>query len=166
MSDSAPRSMPDRVAPSGGTDVRHDSDLATHPDAAEMSERYARILQGPPAVAVDGLILLAGLYAAVSPWVVHFQTTNPAMTANNLIIGLALACLGMGMALRPERMFPLGWVASVIGVWLIISPWIISLGHHAPKTLIWTNAVTGGVAFVLGLAAMGMIGATSRRTHM
>lgn len=158
--------MPDRTAPRGGTDVRHDADLATHPDSAEMSERYARILQGPPAVAVDGLILLAGLYAAISPWVAHFQTTNSAMTANNLIIGLALACLGLGMALRPERLFKLGWVASAIGAWLVVSPWVVSIGHHAPRTLIWTNAVTGGVAIVLGLAAMSMIGASSRRTDM
>lgn len=154
-----PGTKPDTAtAPRGGTMVRPGADLASHPDTAEMDQRYARILQGPRAIAVDGLIVLTGLFTAISPWVVHFQDTNPSLTAVNLIVGLALTGLGLGMALRPERMFKLGWVASAIGVWLIISPWVASVGNSAPSAQIWTNVCTGAVAFVLGLIALGLSG--------
>jgi hypothetical protein len=154
------------AAPSTG-DVRHAPapDITTHPDAAEMRERFARVLEGPRATAVDGLTILTGLYAAISPWVVHFQLTNPIMTFSNLVVGLAIAVLGFGMASRPQHLLRLGWVVSALGVWLIVSPWIASLGHHATRYLIWTNAFTGGAAFVLGLAAMGILATGLQRSR-
>lgn len=136
-------------------------DMAAHPDAAEMRARFARVLEGPRATAIDGLAVLTGLYAAISPWVVHFEGTNTVMAVNNLIIGLAIAGLGVGMAARPMRLLQLGWVLSVLGAWLIVSPWIVSIGHHAPRALIWNNAFTGGMAVILGLAALGVL-ATAR----
>jgi len=147
----------------GSTLHRGDADMAGHPDAAEMRERYARVLEGPRTSVVDGLIILCGLYTAISPWVVHIQNVNSIMTVNNLVIGLALAGLGIGMALRPVQMLRLGWAVSAIGVWLIISPWVASLDHSATKPLIWNNAFVGGAAVVLGLAAMGLITAGSKR---
>jgi hypothetical protein len=131
-----------------------------------MRERFARVLEGPRVTAVDGLTVLTGLYAAISPWVVHFQTTNTIMTVNNLVIGLAIAVLGLGMAARPQRLLQMGWVVSALGVWLIISPWVASLGHHAAKPLIWTNTFTGGAALALGLAAMGILASGRQRSRV
>ncbi|WP_246576522.1 SPW repeat protein [Actinospica durhamensis] len=138
-------------------------EMSAHPDAAEMRARFNRVLEGPRATAVDGLTVLTGLFAAISPWVVHFQSTNSIMTVNNLVIGLAIAALGVGMALRPMRLLQLGWVLSLLGVWLIVSPWVASLNHSAARSLIWTNAFTGGMAVVLGLAALGVL-ASGRHT--
>ena len=162
-----PREMP-RDVPEGttsategarghATSVRHEADMTSHPDVHEMGERYARVLQGPRASAVDGLIMITGVYTAISGWVVHYQSTNSIMAANNLIVGIALAVLGLGMALLPERLLPLGWVASAMGVWLIISPWVASLAHSAARPLVWNNVVAGACAFVFGLAAMGLL---------
>ncbi|HET9173522.1 MAG TPA: SPW repeat protein [Actinospica sp.] len=144
---------------------RHSADISTHPDAMEMRERFARVLKGPRATVVDGLTVLTGLYVAISPWIVHFQTTNTIMTVNNLVIGLAIAALGLGMAARPGRLMPLGWVVSTLGAWVIVSPWVASIGHHATRYLIWTNAFSGGTAFVLGLAAMGILALGLRRSR-
>lgn len=144
--------------PQRGSTLHHgDTDLSGHPDAAEMRERYARVLEGPRTSVVDGLILLTGAYCAISPWVVHFQTTNTIMTVNNLVLGLTLAVLGIGMSLRPVQMLRLGWAVSAIGVWLIISPWVASEGHNATSHIIWNNAFIGGTAVVLGLAAMALV---------
>jgi hypothetical protein len=156
--------------PAGG--VRHAPDVAahrefaTHPDAEEMRARFAKVLEGPRATAVDGLTVLAGLYAAISPWVVHFQATNTIMAVNNLVIGLAIAVLGIGMAARPMRLLQFGWVISALGVWLIISPWVASLHHSPASPLIWTNAFTGGVVVVLGLGAMGVLASGRHRSRM
>jgi hypothetical protein len=167
----APRSgsAPDEDARMSGTTIHRDHDVAghdisSHPDVAEMGERYAKVLQGPRVSAVDGLIMLTGLYVAISPWVVHFQDTNTIMRTVNLVCGLALAVLGFGMATRPERLLQIGWAVSAIGAWLIISPWVASLGHNATRYVIWNNAFTGGVAVVLGLAAMGVLAAGRSRS--
>jgi SPW repeat len=132
-------------------------DITSHPDVAEMNQRYARVLQSPRVSAVDGLIMLTGLYVAISPWVVHFQNNNTIMRNVDLILGLALAVIGFGMSTRPERLLQAGWAVSLIGIFLIISPWVAGAGHNAAYPVIYNNAFAGGTAFVLGLAAMGML---------
>ena len=145
------------------TAPRHASDITTHPDAMEMRERFARVLEGPSGSTLDGLIVLLGLYTAVSPWVVHFQFTSPDIRVNNLVIGLTMAAFGFGLALQPVRLYRLGWIGVPIGAWMIISPWVVTAGHSAPKAVIWNNVVIGAAAVVFGLAAQGMaIGAASR----
>ncbi|MFK0294428.1 SPW repeat protein [Streptomyces sp. NPDC090442] len=131
----------------------HAPDITSHPDVPEMRERYAKLVGGGQAVALDGLVLLTGIYAAISPWVVHFRVTSPELTVNNLIIGLVLAVIGLGITRAPERMYRLTWTCAAIGVWLIISPWVVTAGHHATAGMIWNNVVLGAVTLVLGLAA-------------
>jgi len=143
----------------------HPPDIDTHPDLAEMRERYEKVVSGRNAVAVDGLVLLAGLYLAISPWVTHFNTVSPSLAATNLVMGLTLAALGLGLALAPERMYRLSWTCIPIGVFAIIAPWVVTVGNHATKTMIWNNAVTGGLTCLLGLAAVGMVMATGRPTR-
>jgi hypothetical protein len=137
---------------------RHEVDFSNHPDMSEMRDRYARVLGGPPAVAVDGLILLAGLYTAISPWVVRFADTGSRLTIDNLIIGLAVAALACGLTAAPTRMYRLSWAMAAIGVWQIITPWVIG-----PDTvgIIWNNVVTGGVIAVLGVAAAALLISTA-----
>ncbi|MCQ4081627.1 SPW repeat protein [Streptomyces sp. RB6PN25] len=136
-------------------------DITAHPDVHEMRERYARMLGGR-AVAVDGLLLLAGLYAAVSPWTVHFSTLRTPLAINNVITGLAVAAFGVGLAIAAERLLGLSWAVSAIGVWLIISPWVVT---RSPDTgIMATQIATGAVICVLGLAgaAMGMRSSKAR----
>jgi hypothetical protein len=142
-------------------------DITSHPDVAEMDQRYARVLHSPRVVAVDGLIMLTGLYVAISPWVVHFQNNNQIMRTVDLVLGLALAVIGFGMSTRPERLLQAGWAVSLIGIFLIISPWVAGAGHNAAYPVIYNNAFSGAVAFVLGLAAMGMLrfGGSKRRAR-
>jgi SPW repeat-containing protein len=135
---------------------RHSSGMAGHPDAAEMRERYARLAEGRRVEMTEGLVMLTGLYLAISPWILHFQGTNTSMTVNNLVLGLAMAAIGLGLAMFPERSTGLSWMLIPIGIWLIISPWVASLGHSAPKGIIWNNIVVGALACVLGAAAGAM----------
>ncbi|MER6048721.1 SPW repeat protein [Streptomyces sp. NPDC001793] len=72
---------------------------------------------------------------------------------NNLIIGLVLAAIGLGLTRAPIRMYRLSWTCAVIGVWLIVSPWVVTAGHSAGAGLIWNNVVVGAVTLALGLAA-------------
>jgi hypothetical protein len=138
------------------TAPRHASDITTHPDAAEMRQRFAQVVEGNRASMLDGLVVLLGLYTAVSPWAVHFNATSPDVTVNNLVIGLTMAAFGFGLALQPERLYRLGWIAVPVGIWMIISPWVVTAGHSAPRAIIWNNICIGAVAVLLGLAMQGM----------
>jgi hypothetical protein len=86
--------------------------------------------------------------------VVHSIGTD--VRVNNLVIGLTLAAFGFGLALQPERLYRLGWIAIPAGVWMIISPWVVTAGHSAPRVVIWNNVCIGAAAILLGLAAQGM----------
>lgn len=138
--------------------------MADHPDVAEMRARYARIANGRPAVALDGLVLLIGLYTAISPWVVHFRTTSTDLMVNNLITGILLTVMALGLATIGERMYRLVWACVPIGVWMIISPWVVTAGHSPNAGMIWNNVWLGALTFVVGLVATGLVLTTGRRT--
>ncbi|MFI0773261.1 SPW repeat protein [Streptomyces sp. NPDC021212] len=137
------------------------SRIEEHPDLMELRARYERAATTPQARAVEGLTLLAGLYLAISPWVVGFFDTATALTVNNLITGLAVAVLALGFGSAYERTHGLGWVVAAIGVWTIITPWAVYGPSPTTGTMV-SNVITGAVIFLLGLAtsAFGMKGKT------
>ncbi|MER8069251.1 SPW repeat protein [Streptomyces sp. NPDC094034] len=114
-----------------------------------MRERYNRMLGGRDVALVDGPLFLVGLFCALSPWIVHFTTTQPALATHNLIMGIALVVLAVGFTVMPQRMYGLSWAMCAMGVWLIIAPWIVGTGPD--KGIIWTNAVIGALTILLGL---------------
>ncbi|MER0247225.1 SPW repeat protein [Streptomyces sp. HSW2009] len=133
----------------------HPADLANHPDVSEMRDRYARMLGRPSVVAVDGLLLLAGLYAAISAWTVHFAAAESELALNNLIMGIAVAVIGLALTMAPERMGGLSGACAAIGVWLIVSPWVVT--RHPDTGMIWNNVIVGAVICLCGLVAAGMV---------
>lgn len=136
----------------------HRGDLTAHPDAAELRARHDQVLGGKDVALLDGPVFLIGLYCAISPWVVHFTTNQADLATHNLIVGIAIALLALGLTMAPERMYGLGWAMSAVGVWMVIAPWIVGNGPDAG--VIWNNIVIGAVVFCLGLACA----ATARRT--
>ena len=64
--------------------------MTGHPDVVEMSERFEAISGSPSAVITDALLVVAGLWLAISAWVVHFHDSVPNVVVSNLVIGLVL----------------------------------------------------------------------------
>ncbi|MGW1465104.1 SPW repeat protein [Streptomyces sp. NPDC002308] len=151
-------------------DTRADAhaDMADHPDLPEMRERYNRTLGGRDVALVDAPVFLLGLYCAVSPWVLHFTSSQPALVQHNLIIGIALAVLGLGITASPSRMYGLSWAICAMGAWMIVAPWIVGSGPDLGVIL--NNVIIGGLAVVLGLicaaASMKSGGSTGGRAGM
>lgn len=131
------------------------STMETHPDILEMRSRHERAERATTTVgvqAIETLALLTGVYLAVSPWVVGFSNF-PTLTVNNLIVGIAYALLmsgGFGRAY--ERTHSMAWAGCALGVWTIISQWVISGNVDTTKTIV-NNALVGVIALVLGIAA-------------
>jgi hypothetical protein len=123
-------------------------DITTHPDASEMRERYDRMLGGRDVALVDGPVFLLGLYCAVSPWILHYTTSQPALATHNLIMGIAIGLLALGFTRAPERMYGLSWAICAMGAWLIISPWVV--GTSPDTGVVLNNIIIGALAVVLG----------------
>ncbi|MEU6686754.1 SPW repeat protein [Streptomyces sp. NPDC046832] len=128
-------------------------DITTHPDASEMRDRYARMLGGRDVALVDGPVFLLGLYCAASPWIVHYTTSQPALVTHNLIMGIAIGLLALGFTRAPERMYGLSWAMCAVGVWMIISPWVV--GESPDAGVVWNNIIIGALAVILGLVCAG-----------
>ncbi|GGK87459.1 hypothetical protein Sme01_48830 [Sphaerisporangium melleum] len=126
--------------------------LEAHPDIVAMRAKYERASSSMGAQVIDGLSLLAGLYLAISPWVVGFNGLSR-LSVSNLVTGLALAALALGFASAFGRTYGLTWIAPILGIWTIISPWVI---RSATTGSIWNNVVTGIVILLLGLGAMAV----------
>ncbi|SFC71009.1 SPW repeat protein [Streptomyces aidingensis] len=144
-------------------DVTHRrADLAGHPDIYEMRNRYERVLHGRDVVLVDAPVFLAGLYCAISPWVVNnFATAQPNLVVHNLIVGVALGLIALGFTLTPERVYGMSWALCAIGAWMFATPWWV--GSFPDAGIIWNQFLIGGVVFVLGVAAIAQSMAVRRR---
>jgi hypothetical protein len=135
--------------------------MTSHPDLAdvrrahdlhELRQRYERASETPTGQLVEGLIMLAGLYVALSPWIVGFS--GP-LQVNNLVVGLAIAALGFGFGAAYGSMHRLAWVCPVLGVWTIVSLWLVSGVVLTLGTLL-SNVIAGAIVLLCGLAIMGI----------
>ncbi|MFF8840743.1 SPW repeat protein [Streptomyces sp. NPDC015130] len=143
-------------------DVSHrPGDIAGHPDASEMRDRYARVLQTRGVAAVEELVILAGIWAAISAYTVHFSAAQPALALSNLVVGIALAVLGLCMSMVPERSQDLNFVVLLMGAWLIIAPWVV--GQSPDTGTILSNVITGACVCLFALTAGGLL-MSKRRT--
>ncbi|MFE4498428.1 SPW repeat protein [Rhodococcus sp. NPDC056743] len=137
--------------------------MHTHPDIIAMRERYDQAAEKPTAQVVEGLMLLSGLYVAASAWIIGFAAqTNLSVT--NLICGAAIGLLAVAFGSAYGRTHGMTFVAPLLGIWLIVSPWIVA-GVDTSSSMIWSNTVVGVVVCVLGLAtaALGMGRGLQRR---
>jgi len=107
----------------------------------------------PTGQAVETVSLLAGLYLAASPWIVGFHATSPGLTVNNLITGLVLVALALGVVPAYERTHSLGMAAAAIGLWTIIAQWVIQ-STTTDAGVIASNIVIGAVIFLCAMATL------------
>jgi hypothetical protein len=129
--------------------VSHPSgDISSHPDASEMRARYERVIGGRDVALLDGPVFLLGLYCAVSPWVLHYTTSQPDLATHNLIIGIAICVLALGFTVTPGRMYGMSWAICALGTWMIISPWIVGSSPDTGAAL--NSIIIGALAVALG----------------
>jgi SPW repeat len=127
------------------------SSIDHHPDLMALRASYERAAESMSAHVTFGLALLAGLYVAASPWIVGFSATRQ-LAMCDLIGGIAVAFLAYRFATALDRAHGLTWTLPVLGVWFIVSPWILA-GVTLTAGMIWSNVVAGVVVTFLGLNA-------------
>ena len=123
-----------------------------HPDILALRAGYERASEPLIAQGVFGLMMLVAVYAVASPWIVGFDAATR-LTINDLIVGIAVAVLAVGFSSALDRAHGLTWTLPVLGVWQIISTWILT-GASPSAGMVWSNVVSGAVITLLGLIAL------------
>ncbi|MEB4209047.1 SPW repeat protein [Mycobacterium sp. 94-17] len=127
------------------------SSIDHHPDLLALRARYDRVAESTSAHLTFGLALLTGLYVAASPWIVGFSATA-SLATSDLIVGIAAAFLAYGFATTLDRAHGMTWTLPVLGVWVIVSTWVLP-GVAMSAGTTWSNVVAGALLTVLGLNA-------------
>lgn len=116
-----------------------------------LRARYERVAESMSAHFTFGLALLTGLYVAASPWIVGFSATR-SLATSDLIAGIAVAFLAYGFATTLDRAHGMTWTLPVLGVWVIVSTWILP-DVTLTTGMTWSNVVAGALLTFLGLNA-------------
>jgi hypothetical protein len=98
----------------------------------------------------DPLNLALGLWMIASPWTLKYQDVATA-TGNAVILGILIAAVALFALFRVMAWQE--WANVALGIWLVISPWI--LGFNAVVPAMWNAVIIGVVAAVLALWALG-----------
>lgn len=96
----------------------------------------------------DWVNLVLGAWLFLSPWVLSYTTAQGAAW-NAYIFGIAIIVFTVWALSIPKPWEE--WVNTVLGLWLIISPWV--LGFTAQMAAMWNSIIVGLVVLALSLEA-------------
>lgn len=100
----------------------------------------------------SALVMVAGAWLALSPLVISFG--GPVRVWSQVGVGLALVTLGAVRVARPVRTATLGLINGGLGVWVLVSAFVLHL--DAVSAAAWTNNVFLGTLVAL-LAVSGAV---------
>jgi hypothetical protein len=135
--------------------------IERHPDIVALRQKYEQANETWTAHVITGLVLLSGLYLAISPWVVGFQSLA-ALAISNIATGAVLIALACGLTAAYERWHGLAWLIPVLGIWAFVAPWVIRGGVNTTPAVA-SNVSVGAVTVVLGAATLYMSARRIRR---
>jgi len=108
----------------------------------------------------DAVDLVLGVWLFVSPWALRFYGALPGSSGNFFIVGVAMVVFAI-VGLNARWLWQ-EWVNLALGVWLIVSPWL--LGFQANVAARDDALLVGIVAAVMAVWALlerHRIGATT-----
>lgn len=73
------------------------------------------------------LCMLAGMWLLFSPFILQFKLGSGA-SGDAIVTGVFIGAVAM-LAVAVPRAWE-EWVKIALGVWLLISPWLLSFGHQ------------------------------------
>ncbi len=134
--------------------------VPTGPAAAEYVLPATR--RGIAAQAAATFGLLTGLWVAVSPLFIMLQHDGANATFADLIAGLVTATVG-AVALVSWRGFgALQFGSLVLGVWVLISSFILDAKFPIATPMFWSNTFSGAVLVLLALAGLAAVRRVTR----
>lgn len=94
----------------------------------------------------DGVNIVAGIWLLLSPFILGFG--GVALT-NNVIVGIVVGVFALIRATSWLRAVWLDWANGILGLWLILSPFVLGFGGDMTAT--WNNIILGIVVGALAI---------------
>jgi hypothetical protein len=102
--------------------------------------------------AASTIVLLAGIWFFVSPWVYNAYAHPNAWNA--CIVGALMFILGCIRIGRPAYLTGLSWCNTVLGIWAFFSPWIYGYSGHTGRLI--NSLCVGVVVFIFSIVSARM----------
>jgi SPW repeat len=139
-----------------------DSPMATPVGTAAAEYLLPADRRGIAVQATAALSLLTGLWVALSPVFLILQHGGANANVADAIAGLAVAGIG-AFALASPRGFPgLQFAGLVLGVWVIVSSFVLNAKFAIAAPMYWSNTISGGLLMLLALAGLATLRRATR----
>lgn len=99
--------------------------------------QYAPVRR-PQVTLGSGLTILAAIWLIISPWVLRADTAQAYWS--DVLVGVAVGIIALLRYTDTYDTSWLSWVNIVLGVWVIVSPWILFFGAGQ---MYWSNVIDG-----------------------
>jgi nitric oxide reductase large subunit len=99
--------------------------------------------------AFDVVNIVAGLGLLLSPWYLGY-TGEPPAAWNAWIVGAAIALIAAAALFAFHRAEE--WINLVLGLWAVISPWLLGFAAMAAAT--WVHVIAGIVVAALAAGSL------------
>lgn len=113
----------------------------------------------------SGINLLIGIWLFLSPWALAYWDL-PVALWNNLILGAVIFVLAAWRVSAPRATAGVSWINFVLGIWLVISPFILDYGIEYGTAVGATNAQAAtwnDVIFGIAVLAFAALSARAAR---
>src|SRR5690348_7628848 len=87
----------------------------------------------------DPVNAVLGVWLIIAPWALGFQAETAAI-ANSIVIGVALLALALAAIFQPRAWEE--WVELLVGLWLIVSPWVLAF---SAVSIAMTSTIAAGI---------------------
>ena len=138
------------------------SPQAVSPGPAAAEYQLPTTLRGIAAQGAAALGMLTGLWVAISPLFIMLQHGGTNANVADVIAGLVTAAVG-GFALISPPGFPgLQFTSLVLGIWVLISSFVLDAKFTIATPMFWSNTWAGAVVVVLALAGLATVRPAAR----
>ena len=94
----------------------------------------------------SGLNILAGLWLIISRFILGYSALRGTMW-NDVIVGIIIALIAAGKLSRGRSIQWLSWINVVLGLWLIVSPFIF--GNAGNTRVLYNEFIVSIVVVIL-----------------
>lgn len=96
----------------------------------------------------DWVNLAMGVWLFVAPWVLGFADL-PAAAWNCWMMGVVVAAVSVAALIQFVRWEE--WINAGIGLWLLVSPWLLGFAGADQAAALWNHVISGLIIGVLAL---------------
>ncbi len=90
--------------------------------------------------------VILGIWLIISPWIFRYVSTRAYW--NGVILGIAIGIIALIRVITPYQTGPLSWLNVILGIWLIISPFVLRLESTAAH---WNTIIVGIIVVLVAL---------------